>query len=297
MKFADPKNDLAFKKIFGDTKHKHILISFLNSVLDFKDDKAIVDVSLANPYQIPKIPELKETILDINATNRGGETFIVEMQKKDIGDFAKRSLYYTSKAYVSQLPKGGDYTILKKVYFVGILNFDMFENSSYISRHLIINQETNTQDLDDFEFSFIELPKFNKELSELETTLDKWIYFLKYAQDLTMIPKEYSSLKEFEDAFKIATQTVWDKKELEIYEYIEIKEFDEINAIRTAERKAEKRGLERGFQKGIEKGIEKGKEEGKLETAVSMIKEFGLSIEDVAMKLGIDSDELKRYLK
>jgi len=100
MKFADPKNDLAFKKIFGDINHKNILISFLNAVLDFQDEKSIVDVALANPYQIPKIPELKETILDIKATNKNGDTFIVEMQKKDLGDFAKRSLYYTSKAYI-----------------------------------------------------------------------------------------------------------------------------------------------------------------------------------------------------
>jgi len=68
MQFADPKNDLAFKKIFGDERHKNILISFLNSVLEFHDGFAIVDVTLANPYQIPKIPELKETILDIKAT-------------------------------------------------------------------------------------------------------------------------------------------------------------------------------------------------------------------------------------
>ncbi|MEA3229118.1 MAG: PD-(D/E)XK nuclease family transposase, partial [Campylobacterota bacterium] len=37
MKFADPKNDLAFKKIFGNENKKEILISFLNSVLDFKE--------------------------------------------------------------------------------------------------------------------------------------------------------------------------------------------------------------------------------------------------------------------
>ncbi len=70
MRFADPKNDMAFKKIFGDETKKEILISFLNSVLDFKDDQAIAQVSLANPYQVPKIPELKETILDINAINK-----------------------------------------------------------------------------------------------------------------------------------------------------------------------------------------------------------------------------------
>ena len=46
MRFADPKNDLAFKKIFGDENHKNILISFLNSVLDFQGNKMIVDVDL-----------------------------------------------------------------------------------------------------------------------------------------------------------------------------------------------------------------------------------------------------------
>ena len=214
MQFADPKNDLAFKKIFGNENHKNILISFLNSVLDFKDEKTIVDVSLVNPYQVPRIPELKETILDIEATNKNNDTFIVEMQKKDLGDFTKRSLYYTSKAYISQLPKGNDYTMLKKVYFIGILNFNIFENKSYISRHLIINQETNKQDLDDFEFSFIELPKFDKKLEELSNVLDKWIYFIKNASNLTMIPAQYESPKEFKEAFNIAMQTTWDKKEL-----------------------------------------------------------------------------------
>ena len=251
MKFADPKNDLAFKKIFGNEQHKNILISFLNSVLDFQGKREIVSVNLVNPYQVPKIPELKETILDIEATNKNNETFIVEMQKKDLGDFTKRSLYYTSKAYVAQLPKGQDYTRLKKVYFIGILNFNIFENKNYISRHLIINQETKTQDLTDFEFSFIELPKFTKELEELESILDKWIYFLKYANDLSLIPEEYKNIEEFQEAFTIATQTNWNKEELKVYEYMALKEFDEINALRTAERK--------GLAKGIEEGIEKGK--------------------------------------
>ena len=85
MQFADPKNDIAFKKIFGNEQHKNILISFLNSILDFKNEKIIIDVELANPYQVPRIPELKETILDIKATNQNKETFIVEMQKKRYG--------------------------------------------------------------------------------------------------------------------------------------------------------------------------------------------------------------------
>ena len=284
MKFADPKNDLAFKKIFGDEQHKNILISFLNSVLDFKGKHAIVDVALANPYQIPKIPELKETILDIKATNKDNDTFIVEMQKKDIGDFAKRSLYYTSKAYVAQLPKNNDYSVLKKVYFIGILNFSMFDNNDYISRHLIINQETNTQDLKDFEFTFIELPKFTKNINNLQSVLDKWIFFIKNASDMDMIPASYQTPKEFKDAFEIATQTTWGTKELEIYDYIALKEFDEINALRTAERK--------GMQKGIEKGIEQG-----VEKAVLALNQNGQSAADIAEIMELSLEKVEKILK
>jgi len=290
MKFADPKNDIAFKKIFGTKKYKNILISFLNSVLDFKNEKTIIDVELANPYQVPKIPELKETILDIKAVNKNGDSFIVEMQKKDLGDFTKRSLYYTSKAYVEQLPKGNDYTKLKKVYFIGILNFNIFENKNFISRHLIINQETSSQDLDDFEFTFLELPKFTKELNELNSILDKWIYFLKNASDLSIVPKEYNAIQEFQDAFEIVTQTAWNKKELEVYEYIALKEFDEINALRTAERK--------GMEKGLEKGIQKGKEEEKIDIAKTALSK-GIDTQTISLITGLSQeliDKLKNTL-
>jgi predicted transposase/invertase (TIGR01784 family) len=303
MKFADPKNDLAFKKIFGNSQHKNILISFLNSVLDFKDGKVIVEVELANPYQVPKIPELKETILDIQATNRNGEKFIVEMQRKDLGNFTKRSLYYTSKAYVEQLPKGNDYTSLKKVYFIGIVNFEIFTSTNFISRHLIINQESNKQDLDDFEFTFIELPKFNKALHQLENILDKWIYFIKNAQDLTLIPQEYENREEFLDAFEVAKQTSWNSEELKVYEYMALKEFDEVNALRTAEKKGylkgEQRGLEKGMEQGLEQGLEKGMEKGleqgleqgkeaeKMEIAKNSISQ-GLDNNTIAMITGLD---------
>jgi predicted transposase/invertase (TIGR01784 family) len=244
MKFASPQNDLAFKKIFGDEHKTAILISFLNAILDFKGTQTIQSLTLADPYQVPKIPELKETILDIKAINRAGEKFIIEMQKKDLGDFAKRSLYYTAKAYVEQLDKNQNYSQLQKVYFIGILNFKMFDNDNYISRHLILDNQTKKQELADFEFTFLELPKFSKSLQQLDSVLDKWIYFLQNADNLEFIPKEYKDLTEFTDAFDTANQQTWNKKELEVYDYISLKEYDDINALKTAE------------DKGIIKGIE-----------------------------------------
>jgi predicted transposase/invertase (TIGR01784 family) len=232
-----------------------------------------VEVEVLNPYQVPKIPELKETILDIQVTNQKREKFIVEMQRKDLGNFTKRSLYYTSKAYVEQLPRGNDYTSLKKVYFIGIVNFNIFNNKNFISRHLIVNQETSEQDLDDFEFTFIELPKFQKNISQLEDILDKWIYFIKYAQDLTLIPKEYENLTEFSEAFEVAKQTSWNKEELKVYDYMALKEFDEINALRTAE------------EKGLQKGMEKGIKQGIIEVAKNLLDV--LDNETIALKTGL----------
>lgn len=278
MKFADPKNDIAFKKIFGNDQHKNILISFLNAVLDFSGDNTIVAVTLANPYQVPKIPELKETILDIKATNQKGNTFIVEMQRKDLGNFNKRSLYYTSKAYVNQLDKGNDYNKLKKVYFIGIVNFIIFEHPNFISRHLIINQETGLQDLSDFEFSFIELPKFNKDLEALKSILDKWIYFIKNVENLTMIPENYQH-KDFKEAFNVATQTTWNKQELEIYDYVSLKEFDDINALQTAKNK----------------GIEQGIEQGVLTVAKNLLDL--LDNETIALKTGLTIETIQQLRK
>ena len=300
MKFADPKNDIAFKKIFGDENHKEVLISFLNAVLDFQGEQTIVEVELTNPYQVPKIEALKETILDIKVTNQKQEHFIVEMQKKDLGDFAKRSLYYTSKAYVNQLDAGKNYHKLKKVYFIGLLNFTMFEGQSCISRHLILNQETNTQDLDDFEFCFIELQKFSKPLGQLSTLLDKWIYFIKNASSLEMVPKEFTGNSALEQAFDSAQMYNWNREEMDVYDYMHLKAWDEINAIDTAVKKAEKRAKQEGLEQGLELGIEqeqrlskKQRAQDKIEIAKNAISQ-GLEIQTIAAITGLSIEEIEK---
>lgn len=57
MKFVDPKNDIAFKKRFGDPNKTEILISFLNAVLELPSP--IASLAIASPYQIPQIEELE----------------------------------------------------------------------------------------------------------------------------------------------------------------------------------------------------------------------------------------------
>ena len=280
MKFVDVKNDIAFKKIFGNSNKKGILISFLNAVLDFSGKQIIKDVDILNSYQLPKIKELKETILDIRATNENNEEFIVEMQRKDLREFDKRSQYYASKTYVEQLDRGVGYNELKKVYFIAIINFKMFSNKFYISRHLILNKETKLQELNGIEFAFVELPKFNKKLKELNSIIDKWTYFIKNAKKLEIIPKEFENITEFKEAFTIANQYNWSKDEMEVYNYMNLKELDEINALKTAEMK----------------GKVEGKIEGKMEEKIEIAKKLLdiLDMETISLKIGLDIEEIQK---
>jgi hypothetical protein len=62
MKFVDVKNDIAFRKIFGNENRKETLVSFLNAVLGFHGDQRIKEVTILNPYQLPKLKGGKVTI-------------------------------------------------------------------------------------------------------------------------------------------------------------------------------------------------------------------------------------------
>lgn len=54
-RFLDPKNDVAFKKVFGSEKHKDILIHFINDILELKGNDQIEGVEFLSPVQNAEI--------------------------------------------------------------------------------------------------------------------------------------------------------------------------------------------------------------------------------------------------
>ena len=277
MQFVDVKTDIAFKKIFGSEQHKEILIGLLNALLELEGDTCIKDVTLKNPWQPPDIPLLKETILDIKAVDNRGVSFLVEMQIRDTNFFDKRALYYTAKAYTGQIKKGENYPKLNQVIFIGILDFNSFKGDNYLTRHLILNRDTLKQELRDIEFNFIELKKFTKSEEELDSIIEKWIYFIKNADNLTMIPKNAEAIPELNEAYKLASMNAWTEEELEIYEYWQIRDAGDRYKI----------------QEEFEKGMEKGKIEGKIEIAIEMVKD-GESNDKISKYTGLTDDEIDK---
>lgn len=237
MQFADIKNDIAFRKIFGNENKIEILISFLNAVLKLKGNEKITWVEILNPYQLPIVLGAKSTILDVKAKDKIGNEFIIEMQVTDKIGFAKRVVYYSAKSYSAQLNAGEEYYKLKPTIFIGILNFTFLESKNYLSRHLILDANTQEHKLKDLDFNFIELSKFNKKQEELQTLIEKWVYFIKNADTLTVIPPNLDD-EGLKSAYIEADCHNWKKEDLEAYEYSRMRESDEVAEKLLVEEKA-----------------------------------------------------------
>lgn len=276
MKFVDIKNDIAFRKIFGNENKKEILISFLNAVLKLEDLDRIKSLTFLNPFQLPKIRGLKVTVIDVKTTDDKGNVFIIEMQLTDKKGLDKRIQYYGAKGYSSQIDSGDEYLKLKPMIFIGILDFEYFNSSNYISRHLIMDCETGERKLKDLEFNFIELPKFKKELTDLDNLIDKWIYFIQNSENLEVIPENITD-NGLLTAYKDAEKHNWTKDELEEYEYAQMREQDEKGEIELAEERAR----------------EQAKEQEKIETAIKAFQE-GLSDELINKLTGLSIEKIQK---
>ena len=237
MKFVDVKNDVAFRKIFGNENKKVILISFLNAVLGLEGQNRVKEVTLLNPFQLPRITGEKSSIIDVRATDVKGSTFIVEMQIAEPAGFDKRVLYYTSKDYAGQINSGDDYPLLRPVYFIGVLNFDYFSGKNYLSSHLIVDEETGECSFKDLKFRFIELKKFNKKANDQKNIIDKWTFFIKNAEELEVIPENIDD-EGLKQAYEEAAQHNWTKEAYDAYIYSGIREQDDRGRIKLAEQRA-----------------------------------------------------------
>jgi predicted transposase/invertase (TIGR01784 family) len=286
MKFVDVKNDVAFRKIFGNENKKEILLSFLNAVLHLEGNKRIESITIANPFQLPILPNMKTSIIDVKAKDYKGNTFIVEMQVADILAMDKRLLYYTSKEYSQQIVSGEKYTELNPVIFIGIFDFPFTEGVDYYSHHAICNVETQERVIKDMDFYFIELTKFNKELKDLADITDKWIYFIKQAETLDVIPDNIDD-KGLKEAYEDANKNSWTQAELDAYNYAAMREQDDRGRIAMAEAKA--------LQKGREKGREEGEEKKEIAFVVEMHKD-GISNERIAKIAKISIEKVEEII-
>jgi len=216
MEFISPKTDFAFKKIFGSTDSKDILISLLNALIH-NANPVIHDLEIIDPYNPGDGVDLNDSYLDIKAVLDNGSTVLIEMQRLKGASFEKRVIYNLMTTYANQLNYGEGYSYLKPAITLTITDFSLFDQTQHFLTRFSLKEQQELFDYIDPELELIvvELPKFTKTLDELDSLTDQWIYFIKEASNLDVIPPAFQHVPELDKAMNMANQANLSVEEVE----------------------------------------------------------------------------------
>ncbi len=181
----DPKVDYAFKRVFGSEENREILLNLLNAVLMTSESQPLNDIEILNPFSHKETLDDRLAILDIKAIDDQGHEFLIEMQMLAHQSFRERLLFYLAKDYAQQLREGESWEHLRPVIVICFINDVLCpEMTGYHGRYQLLDVETQTQFSEHWTIHVFELPKFHKSVTELNTDLERWNYFLQHGDEL-----------------------------------------------------------------------------------------------------------------
>jgi predicted transposase/invertase (TIGR01784 family) len=218
MNYLDPKNDLTFKKVFG--QHPHLLKSFLNAILPLPEGSFIESLEYLPADMAPENPLQKYSIVDVRCKDNRGRQFIVEMQMHWTTGFMQRVLFNASKAYVRQLDKSFKFKSLQPVYALSLLNENFQpDKPEYYHHYQIVNIEDTDQQIEGLEFVFVELPKFKaRNLTEKKLQV-LWLRFLTEIDESTIdTPRDLLENTEITEALENLKTSAFTQAELDAYD-------------------------------------------------------------------------------
>ena len=277
-KYINPFTDYGFKRLFGEEPNKNLLLDFLNELLK-KEQGKIVELTYLKSEQLGTTKLNRKAIFDLYCTNEKGEKFIVELQKTKQKFFKDRTVYYSTFPIREQALTGSEWNFeLKKVYTIAILDFifddDKNDPDKFRYDVKLSDIETKTVFYDKLTFIYLEMPKFNKKIEDLETRFDKWLFVLKNLHKLDRVPDK---LREniFLQLFKTAEIAKFTPEEHKNYE----------NSLK----------YYRDLKNSIDTAREEGKIEGKIEVAKQLIKN-NIGIDIIITSTGLSKEQIEKLI-
>jgi predicted transposase/invertase (TIGR01784 family) len=218
--------DFGFKRVFGI---KDVMIGFLNTVLDIEG--GIKDLQYGNPEKLGFSQYERKAVYDLYCITGKEEHIIVEIQSAPQVFFIDRTLSYVSRLISSLSEKGKDWNFeLPKVYSINILDFTFEEalmplgvkikrtdENKYVSKVKLMDCDTKEVFYDKLTLVYIELPCFSKELKDLKTFFEQWIYIIKHLHELNDLPENLCKDEVFGILFEIAKIARMSKNEVNNY--------------------------------------------------------------------------------
>jgi predicted transposase/invertase (TIGR01784 family) len=277
-RYINPFTDYGFKKLFGEEPNKDLLLDFLNELLK-EEQGRIVSLNYLKSEHLGTTQLDSKAIFDLYCENERGEKFIVELQKTKQKFFKDRTLYYSTFPIREQAKQADWIFELKAVYTIAILDFVFDEDKNQPDKYRydvkLTDIETKRIFYNKLTFIYLEMPKFNKTLEQLETRFDKWLYVIRNLNRLDRIPDKLRE-RIFEKLFETAEIAKFTPDQVMHYE-------DSLKYYRDL-----KASLDTKFEEGIAKGIEK--------VALNAIKK-GMSVEDIIELTGLTKDQIMKLMR
>ena len=185
--------DWAMKRLLRNKANFEVLEGFLSELLYRKIIIKNIVESEGNPSD--KTDKTNKVDILVEADDR--ELVIIELQYDSQDDFFKRMLYGVSKSITDHIDKGDPYSVVRKVYSVNIVYFDLGKGDDYVYHGVTNFKGLYTQNelqltakqqqlfgkpyIGDLypEYYIIKVQGFN---DVAKNTLDEWIFYLKNDQ-------------------------------------------------------------------------------------------------------------------
>ena len=228
--------------------HEHILKNLINSVRIDANQEPFEYIEVLNTFNLKENVFDKESIADVKAKTKSGETIIIEIQRIGNHSFIYRSLYYWAKNYFTNLKSKDIYSDLTPVISINILDFNLIK---YIDKphscYFIKELETNHILTNHLELHFLELRKFSNSYNLYEGLSD-WFEFLnskdKLEDTMEILVKKNPIMKEVYDEYNKFVNSN------DLYNGYSNYERDYFNVLMLNEERI--KGIEEGMKKGIE---------------------------------------------
>jgi len=237
----------------------------------------IIAANILNRYEAPKISTFKHSFLDVECRDDYGVRFVVKIQVQYVEGIEKRIQYDADKTRIGRTSSSVFVPKPNQLIAVSVLDFVRFQEfSHYFSCHEYHETVANEHAGDTIKHYFIELPLFSKTETELETSIEKWCYFLKHVGNVTRIPEKLNQVP-YRNAFEILNRTNMTKEEWEECDASGIKMQDERGMVIAA----------------YKKGLQEAMQLHKLEMARKM-QEKGIDQRLIAKVTGILLSEIEK---
>ena len=268
-RYLDPKNDLTFKRIFGE--HPNLLISFLNALMPLEPDRHIVEVEYLPTELVPDNPAKKDSIVDVRCRDNFRRQFIIEMQVFWTEAFYNRIVFNAGKAYVRQLDRNENYHLLQPVYTLAILNqnFD-HKTDKFYHHYQIVNCENTDEVIPGLEFVLVELTdKFRPETITDRKLAVLWLRFLKeVGEDMKILPPEMLENEYIRQAAELCEEAAFSPEELAVYD----RYWDSVRIEKTLREGSLREGEIIGLKKGEAERTQLKAEQIQLKAAQTQLK-------------------------